>query len=126
MRERTAKAVLCSPALCDAEIAATVMGGAWKPTLLVTLHEHGSVRFGALGRLVGDPTPRVLTRQLRELEADGMVVRTVYAQVPPKVEYSLTPLGEGSIPLLRMLAQWGADYAAPHRDDAAGRDAPAH
>nr|WP_304572008.1 MULTISPECIES: helix-turn-helix domain-containing protein [unclassified Amycolatopsis] len=89
-----------------------VLGGAWKPSILHALAEHGVLRFGELSRLLSDLTDRVLTRQLRELEADGLLRRVVYPQVPPKVEYSLTDLGENAQEVLNAMAAWGRSYAS--------------
>ncbi|MFJ3958652.1 winged helix-turn-helix transcriptional regulator [Arthrobacter sp. NPDC090010] len=111
MRERTEKVVRQWPAECAAEVAVVVLGGSWKPAILELLHQEGTIRFGELGRRLGDPPARVLTRQLRELEDDGLVLRTVFPQVPPKVEYSLTELGGSALPIIEQLAGWGADYA---------------
>lgn len=97
--------------VCPVEVAIAVVGGAWKMTVVKNLAER-THRFGELRRAVGDVTPRVLTRQLRELETDGVIERTVYAQVPPKVEYSLTELGRALTPLVAELDSWGARYAA--------------
>jgi len=71
----------------------------------------GSRRFGELTRLIPTITQRMLTLQLRELEADGVIAREVYQQVPPKVEYSLTPLGLTIEPILSFMQQWGEHYA---------------
>ncbi|GAB4085611.1 hypothetical protein GCM10028784_22410 [Myceligenerans cantabricum] len=95
---------------CPVEVAIAVVGGAWKMTVVKNLLD-GPVRFGALHRAVGPVTPRVLTRQLRDLEADGVVHREIYPEVPPRVEYSLTPLGESLADLVRDLDAWGAQYA---------------
>lgn len=92
------------------EVAIAVLGGAWKMTVVKNLGER-THRFGELRRAVGAVTPRVLTRQLRELESDGIVARTVYPEVPPRVEYSLTGLGRTLEPLVEQLNSWGADYA---------------
>lgn len=97
--------------VCPVEVAIAVIGGAWKMTTVKHLG-NGTLRFGELRRAVGPVTPRVLTRQLRELEHDGIVARRVYAEVPPRVEYSLTPLGETLSSLVEQLDTWGADYAA--------------
>ncbi|PZT87898.1 MAG: transcriptional regulator [Gordonia sp. (in: high G+C Gram-positive bacteria)] len=105
MREAIRKAA----EVCPVEVAVAVLGGSWKMTIVKHLTE-GTLRFGELGRAVGAVTPRVLARQLRELEADGIVLRTVYSQVPPKVEYSLTPLGETLASMVRALNDWGASY----------------
>ena len=71
----------------------------------------GTKRFNALKRLCGTVTQRTLTKQLRELEADGLITRTVYAVVPPKVEYSLTDKGESLGPILVALRDWGLEHA---------------
>ncbi len=84
----------------------SLIDGKWKGVILWHLL-GGTVRFGELRRRLLGVTPRVLTTQLRELEVDGLVVRTVYAQVPPKVEYSLSPLGRSMEPVLRGLKAWG-------------------
>jgi DNA-binding HxlR family transcriptional regulator len=96
--------------VCPVEVAIAVMGGAWKMTAVKHLGAR-THRFGELQRAIGSVTPRVLTRQLRELEADGIVRRTVYAEVPPRVEYSLTELGASLATLVDQLDSWGAHYA---------------
>lgn len=95
--------------VCPVEVSIAVLGGAWKMTVVKHLSER-THRFGELGRAVGPVTPRVLARQLRELEADGIVVRTVHSQVPPKVEYSLTPMGHALRPMVEALNAWGKAY----------------
>lgn len=94
---------------CPVEVAIAVVGGSWKMTIVKNLL-GGPVRFGALNRAVGPVTPRVLTRQLRDLETDGIVHREVYPQVPPRVEYSLTPLGMSLADLVEGLNTWGSAY----------------
>ena len=125
MREKTARIVSEWTESCDAEISIAVLGGAWKPTILSLLGDHGVLRFGELGRLLHNPTSRVLTRQLRELEEDGLIIRTVYREVPPKVEYRLSELGESAAPLLAELTRWGTQYAGLHRARAAEPEAVA-
>lgn len=120
MREKTERIIREWPESCDAEVSIAVLGGAWKSTILILLGEHGVLRFGELGRLLQDATPRVLTRQLRELEDDGLVVRTIYRQVPPKVEYELSELGRTVGPLLAELTSWGSAYAQRYRAAAVG------
>jgi DNA-binding HxlR family transcriptional regulator len=95
--------------VCPVEVAIAVIGGAWKMTAVKHLYER-THRFGELRRAVGPVTPRVLTRQLRELEADGVVERKVYPEVPPRVEYSLTPLGRTLGSLVEQLDEWGQAY----------------
>ena len=91
---------------CDVKATLSVIGGIWKPVLLFHLLE-GKLRFNALCRTVPTATPRIITLQLRELEADGLVKRTVYPEVPPKVEYELTDLGTSLAPVLLSMRDWG-------------------
>ena len=97
---------------CFFELALQVMGGKWKPIILYHLGVGGLRRFSELKRGMSDVTDRMLTRQLRELEADRLITRTVYRQVPPKVEYALTELGLGLFPILGAMRDWGAEYEA--------------
>jgi DNA-binding HxlR family transcriptional regulator len=95
---------------CPVETAIGVVGGKWKVLILWNLQERGTLRFAELLRAVEGVTQKVLTQQLRELERDGMVVRKVYAEVPPRVEYSLSPLGETFRGPLAVLCDWGRRY----------------
>jgi DNA-binding HxlR family transcriptional regulator len=95
---------------CFFELTLQVIGGKWKPVILYHLATEGVMRFSDLRRSIGGVTERMLTRQLRELEADRIVHREVYREVPPRVEYSLTDLGSGLIPILKELRDWGVDY----------------
>lgn len=94
---------------CPVEACVEVVGGKWKGVILFHLL-GGTKRFNELSRLMPAVTQRMLTRQLRELEADQVVERKVYAEVPPKVEYSLTEFGKTLEPVLRMLQGWGMNY----------------
>lgn len=94
---------------CTVEAALEVIGGKWKLVILRHLLE-GTKRFGELDKALTGITPRMLTRQLRELEADGLVLRTVYPQVPPKVEYSVTDIGASLRTITKQLEQWGRTY----------------
>lgn len=87
------------------------IGGKWKVAILWHLTGQ-TLRFGELKRLSVGVTQKMLTQQLRELERDGLIHRQVYAEVPPRVEYSLTPLGRSLIPILKSLYDWGEDYAS--------------
>ncbi|RLP75586.1 transcriptional regulator [Mycetocola tolaasinivorans] len=107
MRDSTVQAL----EVCSIEVTVSLIGGCWKLTIIQKLLE-GTLRFGELRREVGYVTDRVLTRQLRELEADGLVHREVFPQVPPKVEYSLTPLGESLRDMVAMMDAWGQRWAA--------------
>lgn len=91
---------------CPVESALNVIGGRWKGVLLYHLLD-GKHRFSELQRQLPGLTQRVLTQQLRELEADGLITRTVYAEVPPRVEYALTEVGFSLKPILLMLEEWG-------------------
>lgn len=82
-----------------------VIGGKWKPSILYLLH-RGPTRFNALQRALPGITQRMLTLQLRTLEGDGIVTRTVHPSVPPQVEYALTPLGESLSPVFDALMDW--------------------
>lgn len=85
----------------------SVIGGKWKMLILYLLAENQPVRFNDMKRRIGAITFKTLSSQLKELEADGMVKRKEYPQIPPKVEYSLTPKGESLLPLLEQLCEWG-------------------
>lgn len=91
---------------CAVEATLEVIGGKWKGVVLYHLLE-GTHRFSELKRKLPSVTQRMLTKQLRELEDAGLVLRTVYAEVPPRVEYSLTDLGETLRPVVMALKVWG-------------------
>lgn len=93
---------------CPVSATLHLIGGKYKALLLWHLTGQ-TLRFNELRRLVPEATPKMLTQQLRELEADGLILRTVYPVVPPKVEYSLTPLGQSLFPILDAMYQWGSD-----------------
>lgn len=95
----------CSPG-CSVEAAIGLIDGKWKSVILFHLLS-GTLRFNEIRRQTAGVTPRMLTNQLRELEEDGLVLRKIYAQVPPKVEYSLSPLGRSMAPVLEALKEWG-------------------
>lgn len=97
---------------CTFEIAMDLIGGKWKPIIIWHLGTKGTKRFNELKKLLPHITQKMLTQQLRELEYDSLVERKIYPQVPPKVEYSLTDLGESLMPILRMMCEWGEDYYA--------------
>jgi DNA-binding HxlR family transcriptional regulator len=95
----------CNPG-CSVEATISLIDGKWKCVILFHLLGE-TLRFNELRRLVPEVTQRMLTNQLRELEADGLIVRKVYPQVPPKVEYSISPLGRSLEPVLLGLKDWG-------------------
>ncbi|WP_432408126.1 winged helix-turn-helix transcriptional regulator [Wukongibacter sp. M2B1] len=95
---------------CPLELSIDLIGGKWKSVILWHLRKD-ILRFSQLKRRLPGITQKMLTQQLRELEADGMINREVYPQVPPKVEYSLTELGKTVLPMLRSLYKWGIKYS---------------
>lgn len=97
---------------CNVELTLQVIGGKWKPIIIYRLGNDGTLRFSAIKRSIPNITQKMLTQQLRELEADGVVHREVYAQVPPKVEYSLTETGRSVMPVIESLCRWGKEYEA--------------
>lgn len=95
---------------CGLDAAVSVVGGKWKPLILWQLHD-GAKRHGALRRSMPGVSEKVLTQQLREFQAHGIVHRQVFAEVPPRVEYSLTDLGQSLNEALRALGDWGEEHA---------------
>jgi len=96
---------------CPVEAAVEVFGGKWKPVILWWLHQR-TWRFAELRRQMPGITEKMLTHQLRELEADRVVARRVYPTVPPKVEYSLTEYGESLEQALEAICEWGRRHLA--------------
>jgi DNA-binding HxlR family transcriptional regulator len=94
---------------CPLEIGMNMITGKWKIPILWHLIQ-GRKRFNELQRSLPHITQKILTQQLREMENDGLVYRHVYAEVPPRVEYGLTPLGESIRPIFDVLCQWGKKY----------------
>jgi DNA-binding HxlR family transcriptional regulator len=99
----------CTEYNCPVDATINMIGGKYKS--LILWHLIGAtLRFGELRKLIPQATPKMLTQQLRELEDDRLVSRTVYPVVPPKVEYNLTDLGQSIRPILSAMYDWGADY----------------
>lgn len=96
---------------CDVEATLSVIGGRWKPILVCRLLD-GRKRFGELCRLAPNATERMITLQLRELEADGVISRHVYAEVPPRVEYEVTEFGRSLEPIITLMQEWGSEFKA--------------
>jgi DNA-binding HxlR family transcriptional regulator len=95
---------------CEKELTLAVIGGKWKLIIMWHLGLEGTKRFGELKRLIPGITQKMLTNQLRELEEDLLIYREVFAENPPKVEYSLTGYGQSLMPLLQMMYDWGKSY----------------
>lgn len=96
---------------CGPDVAMAVMGGKWKPLILYHLRS-GPKRFGDLKRLAAGISEKVLIQQLRELVTAGVLVRRDYQQVPPKVDYTMTPFGMTLVQALLPLCEWGAEHRA--------------
>lgn len=97
---------------CSLDAAMSVIEGRWKCTILCMLSVHGPLRFSELQKRIGEISARILSKQLKELESDGMVTRSVDASGKVRVEYSITPKTESLLPVLRGLAEWGAVHQA--------------
>lgn len=91
----------------------SVIGGKWKMVIMFVLVEGGVMRYSELKRAIPNITHKMLSAQLKELEADGIITRTEYQQVPPKVEYALSPKGLSLMPILEEMCKWGSIYKPP-------------
>jgi DNA-binding HxlR family transcriptional regulator len=96
---------------CPVDVPLAILGGRWKPILVFYLLGRGPLRNGELLRLIPRVTQKMLTQQLRELEADGIVNRTIHDRIPRRVEYSLTDERDQLEPLLHAMCQWGTYWA---------------
>ncbi|HXX44634.1 MAG TPA: helix-turn-helix domain-containing protein [Candidatus Acidoferrales bacterium] len=96
---------------CPVKLTAEVIGGKWKPLILFYL-EDNTRRFSELQRLIPGSTKKMLTKHLRELERDEVIHRKVFAQVPPRVQYSLTRHGQSLRPILKLMSAWGKRHRA--------------
>ena len=106
----------CTPTLpgftCGLDATLRVIAGKWKPLILYFLAQGGPTRYGELRRAVRDVSDKMLIQQLKELEADGLVKRTDYKEVPPRVDYDLTPLGRSLAEALVPFCSWGTENLA--------------
>jgi DNA-binding HxlR family transcriptional regulator len=106
----------CTPTLpgftCGLDATLRVIAGKWKPLILYFLAQGGTTRYGELRRAVRDVSDKMLIQQLKELEADGLVKRTDHKEVPPRVDYSLSPLGRSLAEALVPLCSWGTEHMA--------------
>ncbi|MCL1979226.1 MAG: helix-turn-helix transcriptional regulator [Methanomassiliicoccaceae archaeon] len=96
---------------CALDAAMTIIEGRWKATILCKLHMKGALRFNQLMKELEVISPKILTKQLREMEEDLLIVRTVKADAPAYAEYSISEKGKSLLPALRMLAEWGIENA---------------
>lgn len=97
-------------AVCPIRGIISRLGDKWAMLILVTLNANGIMRFGDIQKTIGDISQRMLTVTLRSLEADGLIARKVYAEVPPRVEYGLTDTGSSLMPHLESLVDWALEH----------------
>lgn len=95
---------------CPVTATMQVLGGKWKAILINAIYHTSPARFGELKRSVKGITQSMLTQQLRELEEDGLISRKIYAEIPPRVEYTLTEFGLTLSPIMLSMAKWGEEY----------------
>jgi len=98
---------------CPCEVALRYIGGAWKVLIVWNLVYRGKQRHAELKRRLSGISAKILTQQLREMERDGLVQRKVFPEVPPRVEYQLTALGETLRPVIDAMYAWGKEYGQP-------------
>ncbi len=108
--DRSKKNNCDGPYGCSVGATLSVIGGRWKPIIIFKLLQNDCLRFGQLNKEIEGITQRMLTLQLRELEDDKVVARKVYAEVPPRVEYSLTDYGLSLEPIMIAMRDWGAEH----------------
>lgn len=94
---------------CPVEATLDVIGGKWKPIILWMVRSN-VMRFSELQKAIPEVNSKTLTKQLRELEQDGVITRTMFPEIPPRVEYSITEFGTSLIPIIHALCDWGAKY----------------
>jgi DNA-binding HxlR family transcriptional regulator len=104
------KKVIFDEKTCPVTATMKVLGGKWKPILINAIYFTSPARFGELKRSVVGITQSMLTSQLRELEDDGIITRKIYAEIPPRVEYTLTEFGLTLSPIIQSMAEWGKQY----------------
>lgn len=102
--------ISCSNYKSEVEVTLEVLSGKWKVLILLNLSEHKVIRFNEFKRLIPEITQKMLSQQLRDLNENGLVNKTIYNQVPPMVEYSLTKIGTDLIPILKSMDKWGKHF----------------
>ncbi len=111
MKEKIKKtsSIICSPETCPVTFTISIIGGRWKPIILYLISEN-ITRFGEMQRAMPLITKTMLTQELRDLEKNGIIHREVFAEVPPRVEYSLTDWGQKSLLVMQAMGEWGNDF----------------
>ena len=117
--DRTNK-VRCSHYTCAVEVGVEILSGKWVALILWSMRDGEPRRFGELRRMLSGVTQKMLTQQLRMLEQNGIVNRTVLPHTPPSVEYRLTAIGQALMPVLQALHQWSMDFLAQRRQPGEG------
>ena len=110
MKKQQCELALDALPVCPVETTLSLIGSKWQVLIIRDLVANGTMRFKELQRSIGKISQKVLTSNLRTMEAQGLVHREVFAEVPPRVEYSLTELGRSLKPVLDALQAWGEDY----------------
>ncbi|MCR9172049.1 MAG: helix-turn-helix transcriptional regulator [bacterium] len=103
------KSAVNSKIQCPVTYTMSVIGGKWKPIILYLISQNVN-RFGVLQRNINGLSKQMLTKQLRELEADSILERVIYPEIPPRVEYFITPKGESLFPIIQSMKEWGRTY----------------
>jgi len=103
---------------CPVRVTTEIIGGKWKPLILFHLQD-GTRRFGELQKRIPGASKKMLAQKLRELERDEIIRRKIYAEVPPRVEYSLTPHGRTLGPILELMSSWGSKHRTRHKSRSA-------
>ena len=109
LREELNRRLLNGDFTCEKELTLSLISGKWKVVLIWHLSHEGPLRFGQMSRLFKNISSRILTKQLRELENDGLIFRKIYDSTPPKVEYHLTKLGKSIVPIVDGMWEWGRE-----------------
>jgi len=110
MPEDRLNKVSCNHYRCEIEITLEILSGKWKSLILWNLSMHEVIRFNEFRKLIPEITQKMLTQQLKDLAQNELVKKTIYPQVPPMVEYRLTPRGKALIPILAAMDQWGKKF----------------
>ena len=108
-KEKISKKIDTERSFCPVRDVISRFSGKWALLVLLVLDGVETMRFNALGRAIPDVSPKVLTETLKTLEADNLITRTLYAEIPPRVEYSLTLKGRSLMPILQSLLDWAKD-----------------
>jgi DNA-binding HxlR family transcriptional regulator len=108
--DKSEKKMIFDEKSCPVTATMQVLGGKWKAILINAIYHTSPARFGELKRSVKGITQSMLTSQLRELEDDGIISRKIYAEIPPRVEYTLTEFGLTLSPIMQSMAKWGEEY----------------